>query len=148
LLSHIHNFTNIKNFKMSQEKKVKLDLEAELSDASSNSEEEVEFLPIFGPFLAPYQGPSGNWIFPPGCPNIGWNLPQPESPPQLHMNNDWSDDDQVIEESTEEEEDAQPEPLPQDEGCPHQIDDFVEENVGHEVVSGSDDSGRNSQSDS
>ena len=83
---------------MSQNQDPKLEIEPELVNLASDSEDEdeVEFLPMFGPFLAPYQGPSGNWIFPPGCPNIGWNLPQPASPPQLHVNNDWSDDDQVV----------------------------------------------------
>ena len=68
---------------------------------------------------------------------------------QLHANNDWSDDDQVTdvsEDSAEEEEIVLPQPA-HDEGYPHQIEDFAEENVGHEVVSGSDDSGRNSQDD-
>ena len=127
---------------------LKLEIEPQLIDLVSDSEEEVEFLPIFGPFLAPYQGPSVNWIFPPGCPNIGWNLPQPASPPH-HIDNDWSDDDQAAsEDSLEEEEIAQPQVPAQDEGYPHQLEDFVEENVGHEVVSGSDDSGRNSQDES
>ena len=134
-----------------QDPKLEIELEPELVNLASDSEgeDEVEFLPMFGPFLAPYQGPSGNWIFPPGCPNIGWNLPQPASPPQLHVNNDWSDDDQVTdvsEDSAEEEEIVLPQPA-HDEGYPHQIEDFAEENVGHEVVSGSDDSGRNSQDD-
>ena len=38
---------------------LKLEIEPQLIDLVSDSEEEVEFLPIFGPFLAPYQGPSG-----------------------------------------------------------------------------------------
>ena len=143
---------------MSQNQDFKLEIQPELidlvseSESNSDSDNEVEFLPVFGPFLAPYQGPYGNWIFPAGCPNIGWNLPQPASPPQLHDNDEeWSDEYQQndeSEDSVEDEELPEPQVVANDEGYPLQIEDFVEENVGHEVVSESSDSGQNSESDS
>lgn len=133
----------------------------EVIDLVSESEEE-EFLPVHGPLPEPYQGPvpyqnaSGMWIYPPGCPNIGWGIPpQPEAqPPHVYGDpDDWSDEYQIAdvsEDSDQEEEDqpAQPVQPAEDEGFPLHDADFEEENVGHEVVSESSDSGRNSENDS
>ena len=138
----------------------KLKVEPEVIDLVSESEEE-DFLPVFGPLPEPYQGPvpfqgpNGMWIYPPGCPNIGWGLPSQAEPqlPQIHGDpDDWSDEFQlanVSEDSDEEaEQPAQPAQPTEDEGYPLLDADFVEENVGHEVVSESSDSGRNSENDS
>ena len=120
--------------------------------ASSESENEVEYLPVFGPWLAPYQGPYGNWIFPPGCPYIGHLQPQPAPIEVQNIEEDWSeeeiqyedeDDQSEEEEEEEEEEEIQHELIADDEGYLYDAQ-FVEENVGHEVLSESDDSGRNS----
>ena len=134
----------------------------EVINLVSDSEEE-EFLPVFGPLPEPYQGPvpyqdaNGVWIYPPGCPNIGWGLPpQPEAqPPQIHGNpDDWSDEYQLANVSDNSDDDdlqpdqpAQPTQPAEDEGYPLLDADFVEENVGHEVVSESSDSGKNSDDD-
>ena len=133
----------------------------EVIDLVSDSEEE-ESLPVFGPLPEPYQGPvpyqdaHGNWIYPPGCPNIGWGIP-PQQPqqPQIHGDpDDWSDEFQLANVSDDSDDDdlqpdqpAQPTQPAEDEGYPLHDADFVEENVGHEVVSESSDSGRNSEND-
>ena len=137
----------------------KLEAVPEVIDLVSSDSEEEEYLPVYGPLPEPYQGPVpyqdayGNWIFPPGCPNIGCGIPlQPAQPPQIHGDpDDWSDEFQlgnVSEDSDEEEvQPAQPTQPTEDEGYPLHDSDFVEENVGHEVVSESSDSGRNSGND-
>ena len=138
----------------------KLEVVPEVIDLVSSESDEEEFLPVYGPLPEPYQGPvpyqnaSGIWIFPPCCPNIGWGIPlQPAQPPQIHGDPvDWSDEDQLAnmsEDSDEEaEQPAQPAQPAEDEGFPLHDADFVEENVGHEVVSESSDSGRNSENES
>ena len=137
----------------------KLEAVPEVIDLVSTDSEKEEYLPVYGPLPEPYQGPVpyqdayGNWIFPPGCPNIGCGIPlQPAQPPQIHGDpDDWSDEFQlgnVSEDSDEEEvQPAQPTQPTEDEGYPLHDADFVEENVGHEVVSESSDSGRNSEND-
>jgi hypothetical protein len=40
---------------MSQNQDPKLEIEPELIDLVSDSEEEVEFLPVFGPLFEPYR---------------------------------------------------------------------------------------------
>ena len=137
----------------------KLEVVPEIIDLVSSESEEEEFLPVYGPLPEPYQGPAphqnayGVWIYPPGCPNVGWGLSQPEAqPPQIHGDPDnWSDEYQlanVSEDSDEEEvEPAQPTQPTEDEGFPLHDGEFVEENVGHEVVSESSDSGRNSENE-
>ena len=124
-----------------------------IDPATSDSENEEEYLPVFGPWLAPYQGPYGNWIYPPGCPNIGHLPPQPAPIEVQNNEEDWSEeeefqyedeDDQSEEEGEEEEEEEIPHVIiADDEGYLYDAE-FVEENVGHEVPSESDDSGRNS----
>ena len=137
----------------------KLEVVPEIIDLVSSESEEEEFLPVYGPLPEPYQGPVpyqnayGVWVYPPGCPNVGWGLSQPEAqPPQIHGDPDnWSDEYQlanVSEDSDEEEvEPAQPTQPTEDEGFPLHDGEFVEENVGHEVVSESSDSGRNSENE-
>ena len=143
----------------------KLKIEPDVIDLVSESEsEEDEFLPVFGPLPEPYQGPvpfqgpNGIWIFPPGCPNIGWGIPPHQEPqqPQIHGDPDnWSDEYQLANLSEDSDEDqnqpdqpAQPAQPAEDEGYPLHDADFVEENVGYEVVSESSDSGKNSDNDS
>ena len=137
----------------------KLEVVPEIIDLVSSESEEEEFLPVYGPLPEPYQGPVpyqnayGVWIYPPGCSNVGWGLSQPEAqPPQIHGDPDnWADEYQlanVSEDSDEEEvEPAQPTQPTEDEGFPLHDGEFVEENVGHEVVSESSDSGRNSENE-
>ena len=151
-----------KNSKKFFEMSAKPIQDPEVIDLVSDSEEE-EFLPMFGPLPEPYQGPVpyqdayGVWIYPPGCPNVGWGLPQQEAqPPQIHGDpDDWSDEYQLANVSDDSNDDdhqpdepAQPALPAEDEGYPLLDADFVEENVGHEVISESSDSGRNSENES
>ena len=159
-----------KDFKLNIQPEV-IDLVSESESESDNIEPEVidlvseeeEFLPMFGPLPEPhqgpipmpYQGPYGNWIYPAGYPNMIFGvLPQIPAQPQMQDNSDdddWSDEYQLADLSEDSEEELdQPAPPAQpthDEGYPVIDADFVEENVGHEVISESSDSGRNSEND-